>query len=50
MDRAELIEKLRELDEVLLLELLEITSTDIVDAFLDKIDEREAHIRHEIED
>jgi hypothetical protein len=50
MDRAELIEKLRELDEVLLLELLEITSSQIVDCFLDLIDEREAHIRHELED
>lgn len=50
MDKADLLEKLRELDEVLLLELLEITSTDIVDCFLDKIDEREEYIRHELED
>jgi hypothetical protein len=50
MNKVELIERLRQLDEVLLIELLEITSTEIIDAFLDKIDEREAHIRHEIED
>ena len=39
MDRAELLEKLHKLDEVLLLELLEITSEEICDAFMDKIEE-----------
>lgn len=48
MDRAELLEKLKKLDEVLLLELLEITSEEIVDSFLDKIDEKENYIRHEL--
>ena len=50
MDKARLLEKLKKLDEVLLLELLELTSEDIVDAFLDRIAERETYIRHEIED
>lgn len=50
MDHAELLEKLKTLDEVLLLELLEITSEQIVDAFLDQIGERETYIRHEIKD
>ena len=33
MDKVELIEKLRTLDEVVLIELLGVTSTEIVDAF-----------------
>lgn len=48
MDRAELLEQLKQIDEVLLLELLELTSEDIVDAFLDRIAERETYIRHEM--
>lgn len=50
MDFAELLEKLKQLDEVLLLELLELTSEDIVDAFVDRVAERETYIRHEAED
>ncbi len=50
MDKAELLEKLRKLDEVLLLELLEITSEELVDAFLDKIEENETRLRNETED
>lgn len=49
MDKAELLEQLKQIDEVLLLELLELTSEDIVDAFLDRIIERETYIRHEID-
>lgn len=37
MDKFELLQKLRELDEVALIELLEVDSTEIVDAFLDRI-------------
>lgn len=48
MDKAELLEKLRELDEVILIELLGATSTDIVDAFLDLIDERYNYIYEQI--
>jgi hypothetical protein len=50
MINAELIERLRETDEVLLLELLGITSTEIVDAFLDRIDERSKYIREQLEE
>jgi len=50
MDKAELIEKLRKIDETLLLDLLEITSDDIVDAFLDRITEREDYLRYETEE
>jgi hypothetical protein len=39
MNTVELIEELRKLDEVTLLELLEINSTDLVDAFLDRIED-----------
>lgn len=33
----ELLEELRKIDEVTLLELLEVTSEEIIDAFLDRI-------------
>jgi len=39
MDKFELLEKLRGLDEITLLELLEITSEELVDAFIDKIED-----------
>lgn len=41
MDKFELLAALRRLDEITLLELLEINSNDLVDAFLDKIEEKE---------
>ena len=50
MLNAELIDKLKELDEVTLLELLEVTSSDIVDAFYDKIYERLQYIQKELEE
>jgi hypothetical protein len=50
MNKAELIEKLHRLDEVLLLELLELTSEDIVNAFLDRVVEFEERIRAQVED
>lgn len=50
MDVAELIEKLRQYDEILLLELLDISSEDLVDKFYDKIEERENYIRQQIEE
>jgi hypothetical protein len=49
MDKAELISKLKQLDEVLLIELLELTSEDICDAFMDRIVEYENRIRGEFE-
>lgn len=44
MNKTELIEELRKIDEVSLLELLGITSDDIVDAFLDKIAENQGKL------
>jgi hypothetical protein len=40
MSLPNLLHNLRKLDETTLLELLEITSDDLVDAFLEKIEER----------
>jgi hypothetical protein len=48
-NRLELLEKLRKVDEVLLLELLEVTSTELVDAFLDKIDDKLPYIYNQLE-
>ena len=39
MNRLELIETLRKLDEITLLELLEVTSEDLIDAFIDRVDD-----------
>lgn len=39
MNKIELIQHLRNEDEVVLLEILELTSDQIVDKFLDEIDE-----------
>jgi hypothetical protein len=39
MNKLELIEKLKRTEETLLLELLEINSEELVDAFPDKIEE-----------
>lgn len=41
MDYKELLDELRGLDETILIELLEVDSTDIVDAFLDEIADNE---------
>ena len=50
MNKLELIERLRKTEETLLLELLDITSEDIVDAFLDKINERLEYLDRQLED
>jgi Mor family transcriptional regulator len=47
---GDIIKKLRKLDEVLLMELLEVTSTELVDAFLDKIEERRSYLEVQLED
>ena len=44
MNKIELIEELRKIDEVTLLEWLNITSDDIVDAFLDRIAENQGKL------
>lgn len=50
MDKNELIEKLRHIDEVTLLELLDINADELIDAFLDKIDERFEYLYKEVSD
>lgn len=42
-------EYLRTVDEVALLELLDITTDELLDAFYDKIEERAAYIRKQVE-
>lgn len=46
----ELIEKLKSLDEASLLELLDISSSEIIDAFQEKIHERLSYILENLED
>ncbi len=47
MDKIELIEELQTVDEITLLELLEISTQDLIDAFRDRIDENQSKlIRH----
>lgn len=49
MNKSELIETLKHTEETLLLELLDITSEEIVDAFLDKIEERLSYLYGQIQ-
>jgi len=44
---ADLQEYLKTIDEVSLLEVLEISSEDIVDRFLDKIEDRYDYLKYE---
>jgi hypothetical protein len=44
MNKTELIDELRKIDELTLIELLQLTSDDIVDAFLDKIEENQGKL------
>lgn len=39
MNKLELIEELRKADEITLLEVLEITSEDLLDRFMDRVDD-----------
>lgn len=50
MNKIELIEKLRKLDEVTLLELLDVNAEELVDAFLDKIDDRIEYLYQQVEE
>lgn len=50
MTNPELVEKLKGLGELFLLELLDINSDDLVDAFYDKIEERLQYILKELEE
>lgn len=49
MNKLELINVLKRTEETILLELLDISSEEIVDAFLDKIDERLNYIYGQIQ-
>lgn len=44
MNKIELLDELRKVDEVTLLELLGVCSDDLVDAFLDRIAENEGRL------
>lgn len=44
MNKIELIEELRLIDEVTLLELLNISTQDLIDAFLDRIEEKQGKL------
>ena len=46
----ELSEKLKKVDEISLLEVLEITSEDIVDKFQDVIEEKQEELEEELEE
>lgn len=50
MNKLELIEELKQIDEVTLLELLNIDTQDLIDAFLDKIDENQGKLIKHIND
>ena len=45
---SEVIEKLKHVDEVTLLEFLDISTEDILDAFQDKIEERLPYIMNQL--
>jgi len=47
MTLIEVINKLRDEEETIVLELLNLTSDDLVDAFLDKIEERFDYIEQQ---
>ena len=48
MSKNELLEKLRTIDEVTLLDLLDINADELVDAFYDKIQERFSYIEAQL--
>ena len=50
MNKLELIERLRQVDEVTLLEALEITSDDLIDAFMDKVNDKLEDLYKQVED
>lgn len=50
MNKQELIERLRKTEETLLLELLDISSEELIDAFLDKINERLDYLDRQLQD
>ena len=50
MTKQDILDKLRNTEETLLIELLGLTSSDIVDQFLDLIEERYEYIYRQVND
>jgi len=50
MTLPELCEKLKDIDEITLMERLEITSEDLVSSFIDKIEDRYDTLTEEFDD
>tara|TARA_R110001632_G_scaffold12679_1_gene43956 strand:- start:34 stop:207 length:174 start_codon:yes stop_codon:yes gene_type:complete len=50
MTLVDLIDKLKHIEEVTLMELLEISSDDLVDRFVDKIEEKFETLEKEVDD
>ena len=50
MNKIELIEELRLIDEVTLLELLQVDTQDLIDAFRDRIEENQGKLIKYIND
>jgi hypothetical protein len=42
--------KIQQLDEITVLEILEITSEELVERFVDKVEERYEHLEKELND
>jgi len=49
MTKTDLLEKLRAIDELTLIDLLGVTSDEIVDAFLDLIEQRTEYLVKQVE-
>lgn len=49
MNKRDLLEQLKHLDETLLIDLLGLTSEEIVDAFIDRIVENYGYIEAQVE-
>lgn len=50
MTKSELLKRLRATEETLLLELLDLTADDIVDAFLDVIEDRYNYLHEQLQE
>ena len=50
MTKHDILEKLRNTEETLLIELLGLTSSDIVDQFLDLIEDRYEYLYRQVND
>lgn len=50
MTLHDLMERLKQVEEVTLMELLEVSSTELVDRFIDKIEEKFEVLENEVDD